>query len=116
MPNKKAKGARAKTRHLMRNKVKVTVNKVLEEIPIGSKVDIKINSSVHSAMPPKRYHGYTGEVTAKRGAAYEVAAAKGNKAVLLIVNAAHLHISKGVTPKKEATIAEVEEAEEKVLA
>jgi len=114
MPCRKAKGQRAKTRHLFKKESsKVTVNTFLQEIPSETSVDIKIDSSVHSAMPPQRYHGYTGVVTGKQGSAYLVDVSKGNKKVELIVNAAHLHISKGIHPKAKKTKVEKKEIRKK---
>ncbi|MEK6958230.1 MAG: 50S ribosomal protein L21e [archaeon] len=110
MPSKKAKGPRKKSRDLLKKKgPDVTVNKMLQEIPIGSKVDIRIDSSVHSAMPPTRYQGFTGTVTGKRGVAFMVAVSKGNKPVELIVHPAHLTISRGTgqQQKKENERAKV---------
>jgi len=96
MPSKKAKGKRSKTRSLMTKKTsKVTVNKILQEIPVGSKVDIKIDSSIHSGLPSKNFHGFTGEVLEKQGRAFVVSVSKGKQVVKLIVGPAHLTISKG---------------------
>ncbi|MCR4336169.1 MAG: 50S ribosomal protein L21e [archaeon] len=93
MPNRKAKGKRAKTRDKFKSKRKITVNKLLQEIPIGSKVDIRIESSVHSGIPDKKFHGFTGAVIGKQGLAYLVELKKQH--VKLVVGAAHLDISKG---------------------
>ncbi|HZX34748.1 MAG TPA: hypothetical protein VFF09_05195 [archaeon] len=96
MASKKARGIRKKTRHKISGKgSKVTVNRLLQEIPQGTSVDIKIDASIHSGMPQSRYHGYTGKVEGKQGRAYIVSASKGNKKVSLIIGPAHLHVSKG---------------------
>lgn len=126
LPSKKAKGIRSKTRHSFRKKgSKTTVNKLLMEIPDGTKVDIKVDSSVHSAMPPARYIGRTGTVTSKQGSAYLVDVKNGNKMNSLILSPAHLTISRGSKqpeakkgeaaaklkePKKEAAPKEAEAA------
>ena len=102
MPSKKAKGKRSKTRRLMRKRgPKTTVNKFLQEIPIGTKVDLKIDSSIHAGLIDTRYHGKTGTVIDKQGSAFVVAVSKGKKDVKLIVGPAHLNISRGVKVKEE---------------
>ncbi len=96
MAGKAAKGKRAKTRHSHRNKGgKVTVNKLLQQIPVGAKVDIKINSSVHSGMPFRRYQGMTGMVIGKQGSAYFVSVSKLGKQMKVLAGPAHLTISRG---------------------
>ncbi len=93
MSGKKAKGKRAKTRSkFKRKKGKVAVNKMLQELKPGTKVQINIDSSIHSAMPSSRYQGFTGIVSGKRGAAFEVELSHGGKEKSLIVHPAHLNI------------------------
>ena len=102
MACKKARGKRSNTRHLMRKRTsKVTVNKLLQEIPIDTVVDLKIDSSIHAGLIDTRFHGKTGTVVGKQGSAFIVAVSKGNKKVKLIVGPAHLNISKGVKVKEE---------------
>ena len=96
MSNRASKGPRFKTRHLLARKhSKATVNKLLETFPIGSKVDIRLDGSVHSGMPPTRYQGKTATVIRKQGKSFVVKLLKLNKPVELIIHAAHLHLSKG---------------------
>ena len=103
MACKKARGKRAKTRHSHTKKGSMaTVNKLLQQIPVGSTVDIKINPSVHSGIPFRRYQGLTGTVTRKQGSAYFVAVSKLNKEMSVLVGPAHLNISRG-TPQAEIT-------------
>jgi len=129
MPNRKAKGNRAKTRRIMRNRAgKLTVNKALQDIPAGAKVQVTINSSVHSALPHYRYQGKTGTITGKRGWSYEVEVKEGNLPHVLIINPAHLSVlgeskvkttkapqatkaSKGVKAPKAKTLKEAAPAE-----
>ncbi|MAG18172.1 MAG: 50S ribosomal protein L21e [Candidatus Diapherotrites archaeon] len=103
MPNKKAKGKRAKTRDKFKSKRKITVNKLLQQIPIGSKVDIRIESSVHSGIPDKKFHGFTGEVIGKQGRAYLVELKKQH--AKLVIGAAHLDVSKAVEKQEEKVAA-----------
>src|SRR3989338_8232974 len=102
MANKAARGKRAKTRHKIRRKgSKVTITKLLQQIPVGSKVDIKINgSSQGQGMPFRRYHGFTGTVTGKQGTAYVIELYNGNQPVELVIGPAHLTPSLG-GPKSE---------------
>jgi len=105
MPSKKAKGKRAKSRHKMKKRgPKVTVNKMLQEIPDGSKVDIHIDSSVHAGLPDKRYKGETGTVIRKQGSAFMVHLKAGKQDRLLVVGPAHLRISKGVKAPAEKEV------------
>jgi large subunit ribosomal protein L21e len=102
MASKKAIGKRAKSRDLMRQRKKrVSVNKRLQEFPVGSMVHIKIDSSIHSGMPHMRYQGKTGEVTGRRGLAYIIKIKLGNKTNELIVNSAHLKLQTGITRKEK---------------
>lgn len=110
MPNKKAKGKRAKSRHKMKKKgPKVTVNKMLQVIPMDTKVDVHIDSSVHAGLPGLRYKGKTGTVVGKQGTAFLVHLKIGKQDRILVVGPAHLRISKGIQApvKKEANIKEV---------
>ena len=94
MSCKKAKGIRAKTRHkFKRGKEKTTVNKLLQELEVGAKVHIDIDSSIHSGMPFRRYQGSTGVVTGRRGAIFKVEVGKGSSARTLLVHPGHLNVS-----------------------
>ena len=91
MSGKPARGIRRKTRSKFKRKgPPITVNKVLQEIPAGERVQINIDSSVHSAMPHYRYQGKTGLVLGKRGRAYEVKVRLGNQLNTLVVKSEHL--------------------------
>jgi len=105
MPNKKAKGKRAKQRDKMKRKERPTVNKLLQEIENGAIVKIKINSSVHSGLPHFRYQGLTGKVSGRKGKAYLVDVKLGNQPRELIIHPAHLsqHIIKEDEEEKVAS-------------
>jgi len=91
MSGKPPKGIRKKTRSKLKRKgPKITVNKILQNIPAGERVQINIDPSVHSAMPHPRYHGLSGTVIGKRGKAYEVKVKLGNQQNMLVVNSVHL--------------------------
>ena len=100
MSGKASKGKRAKTRNSHSNRGgKITVNKLLQQIPIGSQVDIKINGSIHSGMPFRRYQGMTGKVVGKQGAAYIVSVSKVGKMMKVLAGPAHLTVSRGSANK-----------------
>jgi large subunit ribosomal protein L21e len=91
MASKKAKGKRAKTRRLFKRKTsKPTVNTLLQEFNVGDKVVIKVNPSIHSGMPFRRFHGKTGVVKRLQGKCYVVEVMDGNLKKNVIVGAAHL--------------------------
>lgn len=90
----KKKGPRSKTRHKLRKRVRerglVKPNLFLQEFKVGDKVHIKVNPSIHSGMPFRRFHGKTGEVIGKRGRCYLVQITDGKKEKTLIINPVHL--------------------------
>lgn len=91
---KKSKGYRAKTRQLLRKKPrekgKIGLSRLLHEYVAGEKVVIKIESAVQKGMPHRRYHGKIGVVKEKRGRAYVVDVAQGNKIKTIIIRPEHL--------------------------
>lgn len=91
MPNKKAKGKRAKTRSMLTRKCsRATVNKLLQEFGKGTTVHIRINPAIHSGMPHRRYQGKTAVVAGKRGNAYVLDLKLGKLNKQIIVTAAHI--------------------------
>ncbi|HZX19462.1 MAG TPA: 50S ribosomal protein L21e [archaeon] len=114
MASKKAKGKRAHTRDKFKKRgSKATVNKLLQEIPIGTKVDIKVDSSIHSGLPSRRFHGETGTVVSKQGRAFIVELQK--RGTLLVIGAAHLNISRGSINQKAKKPKEVKVRETKKI-
>ena len=97
MPNKKAKGPRAKTRDLLKNKRKVAANSFIQDFKIGTRVAIRINSSIHSGMPSKRFHGKSGVIAKKKGKCYVVETAIGDADKTITVSPVHLLELKGAT-------------------
>ncbi len=91
MACKKAKGKRAKTRSkLTRRCSRATPNRLLREIPLGTTVQIAIDSSVHSGMPHHRFQGKSGIVKGRQGRAYNVELRDGNTLKSLVIGAAHI--------------------------
>ncbi|MEM4256868.1 MAG: 50S ribosomal protein L21e [Candidatus Diapherotrites archaeon] len=104
MANKKAKGVLAKTR-AKRKGPKVTPNKLLFPYEIGDYVDIKIDPSVSSGRPHRRYDGLTGRIVAKQGNCFYVEVSKLGKVMRVLCGTAHLKLSRGVV--REVKAAEV---------
>ncbi|MFH1257113.1 MAG: 50S ribosomal protein L21e [Candidatus Diapherotrites archaeon] len=103
MTNKPAKGKRAKTRNkFTKRHGRTTVNKLLQDINVGEKVQLVVDSSIHSAMPPRRFHGSTAIVTGKRGRAFIVELKKGRDSAELIVGPAHLNVLGASSKEGEA--------------
>ena len=70
----KTKGSRNKTRKKLTKHIrdKDTITSHLQEFEEGTKVNIKIDSSVHRGIPDPKFHGKTGEIVGKRGKAFIV--------------------------------------------
>ena len=62
----------------------------MQEFNIGDKVSVVVDSSFHSGLPNKSFHGLTGTVDKKRGEAYEVKLLKGNQHLTVVTKAVHL--------------------------
>lgn len=91
MANKKARGKRAKTRAKLKGKGgKPTLNKILNPLDSGTKVQVDIRPDMHRGMPPAIYQGASGVVEGKQGKAYKVNLKKGKLAKTLIVSGIHL--------------------------
>lgn len=91
MANKKAKGPRAKSRQKLSAKgPKATVNRLLQDFDKGQKVIVKINASIHSGFPARRFHGKTGVVEGKQGKACIVSVKDGSKLKRIIAHPVHL--------------------------
>jgi large subunit ribosomal protein L21e len=95
----KSKGYRRRTRNLAkkptREKGKPKIGKLLVEHEVGSKVIIKIDSSVQKSLPHKRFHGKIGIVLDKRGRGYVVSVPQGEAVKEVIVRPEHLEPYKG---------------------
>lgn len=78
-----------------REKGKLSISKLLTKHQIGSKVIIKMDSSVQKSLPHKRFHGKIGVVLEKRGRGYVVSVSKGNSVRSIIVRSEHLELYRG---------------------
>jgi len=96
---KKSKGYRRGTRKLARKptreKGKLNIGKLLVEHEVGSKVIIKIDSSVQKSIPHRRFHGKIGTVLDKRGRGYVVSVPQGESLKEITVRSEHLEPYKG---------------------
>jgi large subunit ribosomal protein L21e len=91
---RKSKGYRSGTRRLFkkepRERGKLKLSKLLYEYQPGSRVVVKIDSSVHKGMPHRRYHGRVGTILNKRGRSYVVSVSQGDAVREIIVRPEHL--------------------------
>jgi len=90
----KSKGYRSGTRALLRRKPKergkTGLSKILHEYKPGDKAVIKIDPSVHKAMPHRRYQGKIGVIVNRRGRSYVVEVTQGDAIKEIIVRPEHL--------------------------
>ena len=86
----KSKGPRKRTREKFRGTEKFTVNRMVKEFAVGSKVAIVIDSSSQRGMPFRRFQGLTGTVQGKRGRSFVVQIRDGEKLKKIIARPEHL--------------------------
>jgi len=94
-----SKGYYTRARRLLtkapREKGKPKLGKLLIEYALGSRVIIKMDSSVQKSLPHKRFHGKVGTVMEKRGRGYVVSVTQGHAIKQIIVRPEHLEPQKG---------------------
>ena len=84
-------GRRGKTRSkFKKHGAKVSVNDIMQEFAKGDKVQIVIDSSYHSGLPHKSFHGLTGTVIGSRGEAYIIDVLKGNQPLTVVTTPVHM--------------------------
>ena len=90
----KGKGPRARTRSAStkhhRDKGMPNVNAYLQKFEPGQKVHIKVNSSVHTGMPYRRFWGKTGTVLGVQGECYRIRVADMSSKKEIVVHPVHL--------------------------
>ncbi len=95
---RRSKGTRSLTRNILgkrpRNRGMGPITHTLRQFEIGEKANIVIDPAVHNGMPHRRFHGYTGTISGKRGDAYLVDVVMGSKKKQLIVRPEHLNKQK----------------------
>ena len=96
---RKSRGYRRSTRSVStkasRDKGRPKLGKLLVVHEVGSKVIVKIDSSVQKSLPHRRFHGKIGTVTEKRGRGYVVSVPQGDAVKEIIVRSEHLEQYKG---------------------
>jgi len=91
---KASKGIRSRTRNMMskspRKRGMNSLARSFQKFEVGEKANIVIDPSMHKGQPHKRFHGQTGEVVGKRGAAYILTVREKGKMKTTIVRPEHL--------------------------
>lgn len=91
---KRSHGLKVSTRRMMTKGLRehglAPLGKLMRVYNEGDRVDIIIDPSIPGGQPHRRFHGRVGVVQRRRGHAYEVETALGNKRKLLIVRPEHL--------------------------
>ncbi|AWR97258.1 50S ribosomal protein L21e [Acidianus sulfidivorans JP7] len=92
-----SKGNRTRSRNLLKKSPRERgsippLSTLMYDYKLGDKVVIKINPSIHSGMPHRRYHGKVAEVIGKRGKSYLLKLYLGNKEKVLIVSPEHMKL------------------------
>jgi large subunit ribosomal protein L21e len=88
-------GARRLLTKKPRERGKPRLGKLLIEYALGSRVIIKMDSSVQKSLPHKRFHGKIGTVLEKRGRGYVISITNGDAVKKIIVRSEHLKPYKG---------------------
>jgi large subunit ribosomal protein L21e len=91
---KASKGIRSRTRGKMskppRKRGMNSLARSFQKFEVGEKANIVIDPAVHKGQPYKRFHGQTGEVIGRRGAAYLLAVREKGKMKTTIARPEHL--------------------------
>ncbi|HUW43177.1 MAG TPA: 50S ribosomal protein L21e [Thermoplasmata archaeon] len=95
---KASKGTRSRTRHMMskppRKRGLNSIARCFQKFEVGDKANIIIDPAMHKGQPYKRFHGQTGEIIGKRGAAYILSVQEKGKLKTTIARPEHLKKSK----------------------
>ena len=98
-------GKRGKTRSkFKKDSPKVSVNDAMAVFKEGDVVQVIIDSSYHSGLPNKSFHGLSGKVIGLRGRdGVEVSLLKGNQRQTVVTTAVHLKkLEQNESPKQAA--------------
>ena len=87
-------GTRGKLSNKPRDRGTSPPQRAIAEFDEGQKVHLTIDPSVRDGRFHPRFHGRTGEVLGKQGAAYKIGIVDGGKEKTLIVKPAHLRAQK----------------------
>lgn len=95
---KASKGSRSRTLNMMskppRKRGQNSISRCFQKYEIGDKANIIIDPAMHKGQPFKRFHGQTGEIIGRRGAAYILAVQEKGKLKTTIARPEHLKKSK----------------------
>jgi len=95
---KASKGARRRTRGKLsrspRERGLSPLTRAFTKYEVGDKACIVIDPSFHKGQPHVRFHGQTGEIQGRRGAAYVLAVNEKGKMKTAIVRPEHLRKQK----------------------
>ena len=69
---------------------KLSLSQYFQELKVGDKVNLKINSNMQTGQFYPRFHGMTGVVSGKQGRCYEVTLCDKNKEKKVFVHPIHL--------------------------
>ena len=90
----KIKGFRRKTRYKFKKKPadrgKISITRYLQQLKVGEKVMLTVESSVQKGMYHPRFMGKTGTVKNKTGRCYEILIKDKGKEKTIIVHPVHL--------------------------
>ena len=91
---KASKGYRRRTRYKMQKRARdrglSPITHAFQKFEVGDKANIVIDPAMHKGQPYKRFHGQTGEVIGRRGAAYLLAVREKGKMKTTIARPEHL--------------------------
>lgn len=91
---RKSKGLRCRSREKLskhpRKRGMKGLSSILQDYEVGQRVAIKIDPTRIETAPHRRYHGLTGTIINRRGAAYVVEVYLGDKRKTIITEAEHL--------------------------
>ncbi len=92
----RSKGIRGKSRSKLtkhpRQKGLSPISRAIQDLPLGTRVSIILDSSVVKGMPHPRYHGRIGIVSERRGRAYVVDVPDGGSVKKVISRPDHLRV------------------------
>lgn len=86
----KQRKTRQKYSQTIREKGKIPLSKYFQEFELGESVGLKTHPGVQKGRVFRRFHGFTGKVTGKKGECYEVTIKDGGKIKQLFVHPIHL--------------------------
>ena len=92
--SKRIGGSRRKTRDKLRKPVrekgKISMTRYFQELKLGERVVLKIDSSVHKGMFWRRFDGKSGIVSGMKGKCYMVNIKDGGKPKTVVAHPVHM--------------------------